>query len=94
MVMPVKQYYDEYFEPKTDENAGKYMTTAAIFYYLKQKIGSFVKANSLLRFGRILANHSGIIHRRVSKGAVYLAVIKKHPSLYAFTVLWQYFLLP
>jgi len=77
LVMPIEQYFDEYFEPTTDENAGKYMTTAAIFDYLKHKIGSSVKADSLLRFGRILANRSDIIRRRVSKGTVYLVVIKK-----------------
>lgn len=77
IVTPIEQYFDEYFAPADNENEGKFMTTAAIFDYLKQKIGSSIKAHSIIGFGRMLANRPDIIRRRTKKGFVYLVVTLK-----------------
>ncbi len=69
---PIDQYFRLYFEPTEDENEGEYQTAAEIFDYLKKQIGSSLKVNSLMGFGRKLANMSDLKHKRFAIGMKYL----------------------
>ena len=76
LVPPIEQYFRLYFDLTDDEKLGKYMTAAEIFDCLKKHIGSSVKVNSLMSFGRKLANISGIKVKRFTNGKRYLVVEK------------------
>lgn len=76
LVPPIEQYFRMYFDLTDDEKLGRYMTAAEIFDSLKKRIGSSVKVNSLMSFGRKLANISGIKMKRFSNGKRYLVVEK------------------
>ena len=54
------------------EKEGEYLTAAEIFNYLKKQIGSSLKVNSLMGFGRKLANMSELKHKRFADGMKYL----------------------
>ena len=54
------------------EKEGEYLTAAEIFNYLKKQIGSSLKVNSLMGFGRKLANMSELKHKRFADGMNYL----------------------
>ena len=69
---PIDQYFRLYFEPTEDEKEGEYQTAAEIFDYLKKQIGSSLKVNSLMGFGRKLANMSELKHKRFAAGMKYL----------------------
>ena len=58
IIQPIDQYFLLYFELVEDEKEGDYLTAAEIFDYLKKQIGSSLKVNSLMGFGRKLANMS------------------------------------
>lgn len=69
---PIDQYFQLYFELVEDEREGEYLTAAEIFDYLKKQIGSSLKVNSLMGFGRKLANMSELKHKRFADGMKYL----------------------
>ena len=72
VVEPIDQYFLLYFELVEDEREGEYLTAAEIFDYLKKQIGSSLKVNSLMGFGRKLANMSELKHKRFADGMKYL----------------------
>ena len=69
---PIDQYFMLYFELVENEKEGEYLTAAEIFDYLKKQIGSSLKVNSLMGFGRKLANMSELKHKRFADGMKYL----------------------
>ena len=72
IIQPIDQYFLLYFELVEDEKEGDYLTAAEIFDYLKKQIGSSLKVNSLMGFGRKLANMSELKHKRFADGKKYL----------------------
>ena len=72
VIQPIDQYFLLYFELVDDEKEGEYLTAAEIFDYLKKQIGSSLKVNSLMGFGRKLANMSELKHKRFADGMKYL----------------------
>lgn len=74
---PIDQYFRLYFEIVGKEQDGEYMAAAEIFDYLKKRIGSSLKVNSLMGFGRKLANMKGLKNRRFTDGVKYLVKKKK-----------------
>ena len=72
VVQPIEQYFRLYFEIAESDKDGEYLTAAEIFDYLRMKAGSAVKVNSLMGFGRRLANMQGLKHKRFSSGMRYL----------------------
>ena len=70
--MPIDQYFRLYFEPTEDEQEGEYLSAAEIFDFLKKQMGSSLKVNSLMGFGRKLANMSELKHKRFMDGTKYL----------------------
>ena len=72
IIQPIDQYFLLYFELVDDEKEGDYLTAAEIFDYLKKQIGSSLKVNSLMGFGRKLANMSELKHKRFADGMKYL----------------------
>ena len=72
VVEPIDQYFQLYFDLVEDEREGEYLTAAEIFDYLKKQIGSSLKVNSLMGFGRKLANMSELKHKRFADGMKYL----------------------
>ena len=69
---PIDQYFQLYFDLVENEKEGEYLTAAEIFDYLKKQIGSSLKVNSLMGFGRKLANMSELKHKRFADGMNYL----------------------
>ena len=51
VVPPIEQYFQMCFDLVEDESQGKYMSAAEIFDYLKKRIGSSLKIDSLMSFG-------------------------------------------
>ncbi len=76
IIQPIDQYFLLYFELVENEKEGDYLTAAEIFDYLKKQIGSSLKVNSLMGFGRKLANMSALKHKRFADGMKYL--VKKN----------------
>ena len=72
IIQPIDQYFLLYFKLVEDEKEGEYLTAAEIFDYLKKQIGSSLKVNSLMGFGRKLANMSELKHKRFADGMKYL----------------------
>ena len=72
IIQPINQYFLLYFELVDNEKEGDYLTAAEIFDYLKKQIGSSLKVNSLMGFGRKLANMSELKHKRFADGMKYL----------------------
>ena len=72
VVQPIDQYFMLYFELVEKEKEGEFLTAAEIFDYLKKQIGSSLKVNSLMGFGRKLANMSELKHKRFADGMKYL----------------------
>ena len=72
VVQPIDQYFLLYFDLVENEKEGEYLTAAEIFDYLKKQIGSSLKVNSLMGFGRKLANMSDLKHKRFADGMKYL----------------------
>ena len=77
MVPPIEQYFQMCFDLVEDESQGKYMSAAEIFDYLKKRIGSSLKIDSLMSFGRKLANIDGIKVKRFATGKRYLVTEKE-----------------
>ena len=76
VVPPIEQYFQMCFDLVEDESQGKYMSAAEIFDYLKKRIGSSLKIDSLMSFGRKLANIEGIKVKRFATGKRYLVAEK------------------
>ena len=70
--LPIDQYFRLHFELPIDEGEGEYLTAAEIFDFLKKQIGSSIKVNSLMGFGRKLANMTQLRHKRFTDGMKYL----------------------
>lgn len=73
---PADQYFDLCFaiaQDPLDENA-EWMSAAEIFDVIKRKVGASLKVNSLISFGRKLANLHGMRRRKCETGARYLVV--------------------
>lgn len=73
---PADQYFDLCFaiaQDPLDENA-EWMSAAEIFDVIKRKVGASLKVNSLISFGRKLANLQGMRRRKCETGARYLVV--------------------
>ena len=77
VVPPIEQYFQMCFDLVEDESQGKYMSAAEIFDYLKKRIGSSLKIDSLMSFGRKLANIDGIKGKRFATGKRYLVTEKE-----------------
>lgn len=77
VVPPIEQYFQMCFDLVEDESQGKYMSAAEIFDYLKKRIGSSLKIDSLMSFGRKLANIDGIKVKRFVTGKRYLVAEKE-----------------
>ena len=77
VVPPIEQYFQMCFDLVEDESLGKYMSAAEIFDYLKKRIGSSLKIDSLMSFGRKLANIDGIKVKRFATGKRYLVTEKE-----------------
>lgn len=77
IVPPIEQYFQMCFDLVEDEKKGKYMSAAEIFDCLKKRIGSSLKIDSLMSFGRKLANIDGIKVKRFANGKRYLVVEKE-----------------
>lgn len=77
VVPPIEQYFQMCFDLVEDESQGKYMSAAEIFDYLKKRIGSSLKIDSLMSFGRKLANIEGIKVKRFATGKRYLVAEKE-----------------
>ena len=76
VVSPVDQYFDLYFDLTDDAKQGEYLTAAEIFQELKSHIGSSLKLNSLIAFGRKLSQMPSIHRKRFNDGMRYLVVRK------------------
>ncbi len=73
-----EQFFFDYFEPAKDESEGEWMTTTAIFNYLKEKVGvSLLKPTSVAAFGRKLSNMPDLQKDEKRYGTVYLVKRKK-----------------
>lgn len=72
VMSPTDQYFNIYYEIVDDENEGEWLTAAEIFYFLKKTVGSSLKVNSLMGFGRRLANMADIRRKRFASGMKYL----------------------
>ena len=77
VIPPIEQYFQMCFDLVEDESQGKYMSAAEIFDYLKKRIGSSLKIDSLMSFGRKLANIDGIKVKRFATGKRYLVAEKE-----------------
>lgn len=76
VLSPVDQYFDLYFDLTDDAKQGEYLTAAEIFQELKSHIGSSLKLNSLIAFGRKLSQLPTIHRKRFNDGMRYLVVRK------------------
>ena len=76
VVSPVDQYFDLYFDLTDNAKQGEYLTAAEIFQELKSHIGSSLKLNSLIAFGRKLSQMPTIHRKRFNDGMRYLVVRK------------------
>ena len=76
VLSPVDQYFDLYFDLTDDAELGEYLTAAEIFQELKSHIGSSLKLNSLIAFGRKLSQMPTIHRKRFNDGMRYLVVRK------------------
>lgn len=76
VLSPVDQYFDLYFDLTDDAEQGEYLTAAEIFQELKSHIGSSLKLNSLIAFGRKLSQMPTIHRKRFNDGMRYLVVRK------------------
>ena len=76
VISPVDQYFNLYFDLTDDAKQGEYLTAAEIFQELKSHIGSSLKLNSLIAFGRKLSQMPTIHRKRFNDGMRYLVVRK------------------
>ena len=74
---PAEQYFNDCFEIAKDEKDGIFLTSSAIFAYLKKVAGADLRLSSLNHFGRILSNMPEIIRKRTKNGTEYLVKPRK-----------------
>ena len=74
---PIELFFHEYFRAVDKESEGQYMTTTAIFEYLKSKMGSGLQIGNLFYFGRMLRNVPRMRHRKGEYGTEYLVALLK-----------------
>ena len=73
-----EQFFLDYFEPARNETEGTWMTTSAIFEFLKKKVGiSILKPSTVSGLGRKLANMEGLRRRETRNNSEYLVVLKQ-----------------
>ncbi len=68
--------FDNFFEVTDDEQKGRYMSTTAIYDYLKRHGGSQLQSHNIVNFGRTLSCMKGIVKRRNKNGSEYLVTLK------------------
>ena len=68
--------FDNFFEVTDDEQKGRYMSTTAIYDYLKRHGGSQLQSHNIVNFGRTLSCMKGIVKRRNKNGSEYLVMLK------------------
>ena len=68
--------FDNFFEVTDDEQKGRYMSTTAIYDYLKHHGGSQLQSHNIVNFGRTLSCMKGIVKRRNKNGSEYLVMLK------------------
>ena len=68
--------FDTFFEVTDDEQKGRYMSTTAIYDYLKRHGGSQLQSHNIVNFGRTLSCMKGIVKRRNKNGSEYLVTLK------------------
>lgn len=73
---PVEQYFRMYFDLTDDEGRGTYRSAAEIFDYIKSRVGASLKVNTLMGFGRYLANIPDIRIKRFNTGKRYLVILR------------------
>lgn len=71
---PADQYFSLCFSVAADplDPAAEWLSTAEIFDVIKQKVGSSLQVNTLIAFGRKLANMSGMRRRKCETCTRYL----------------------
>lgn len=71
---PADQYFSLCFSVADDplDPSAEWLSTAEIFDVIKQKVGSSLKANTLIAFGRKLANMPGMHRRKCESCTRYL----------------------
>lgn len=70
--MPVDHYFHNYFVPAKNEEEDQWLTVAEIFSQLVQEVGSIIKPDNLIGFGRKLGYIHGLKHKRSATGTKYL----------------------
>ena len=70
--MPVDHYFHNYFVPAKNEEEDQWLTVAKIFSQLVQEVGSIIKPDNLIGFGRKLGYIHGLKHKRSATGTKYL----------------------
>ncbi|MBR1557708.1 MAG: DUF3874 domain-containing protein, partial [Prevotella sp.] len=69
---PAEMCFNELFQPATTENDGQWLTTAAIFNYLRRQTRSIIPPGGLTAFGRALSHMSQLRRKRSMQGTCYL----------------------
>ena len=69
---PAIQYFNEYYQPASDESDGVWLSPTAIYDQLRRIAGSGLKANGVSAFGRYLWNMPELQHRRIGSSKQYL----------------------
>ena len=68
----ILQFFLDHFELCDDPKQGEWLTSTALFMRLKQIVGSAISSNSVISFGKHLANLPNLKSRRSSAGKMYL----------------------
>ena len=77
---PAEQYFRVFFEPAKDEKEenAEWLSAAEIFDVIKKHVGKSLRVNSLIAFGRKLANMEGLRRRKFANSARYLVTRLNH----------------
>lgn len=71
---PAASFFADCFDITSDEAAGQYLSTTAIYDRIRQRAGTDLPSRGIINFGRMLANINGIVRRRGKRGSEYLVV--------------------
>ena len=73
---PAEQFFTDCFRPASspDEPGAEWMSASSLFQEVRNRVGSSLKVNSLLKFGRTLANMPGLQRRITRSNTQYLVV--------------------
>ena len=69
---PTEMLFDDLFEVTADEQKGRYLSTTAIYDYMRRRGGSQLSSRSIVNLGRTLSGIEGIVKRRNKNGSEYL----------------------